>query len=95
MNCPTCNRKNAEVFSGIIRISHMTRETAQMLRDLNSGKLKWSREYREKVIPLITGKSMPNTLANFCGGCGTDLRPYHEEIMKHSDLKPLPDVVFI
>ena len=29
-------------------------------------------------------------LANFCAKCGMDLRPYHDEMMKHSDLKPAP-----
>ena len=54
MNCPKCNRENAEIFSG-----------------------------------LINGESVPDALANFCKRCGTDLRPFHAEIMKTSHLRPI------
>jgi len=68
----------------------LTFESAKVLRALKKGELVWNEEYKKLFLPLIEGQEMPNTLANFCGRCGTDLRPYHEEIMKHSDLKPLP-----
>lgn len=49
-----------------------------------------NKENAEVFSGLIKGNPMPNTLANFCGQCGTDLRPYHEKIIKKSNLMPLP-----
>jgi len=38
---------------------------------------------------------MPDTLSNFCGGCGTDLRPFHDDIMKTSSLRPIDESIKI
>lgn len=48
------------------------------------------RENVEIFTGLIKGKPLSNTIANFCKRCGADLRPYHENIIKHSNLKPIP-----
>jgi len=47
-------------------------------------------EHTEVFKGLIDGKPMSDTLANFCRRCGMDLRPYHEKILKESNLKSLP-----
>jgi hypothetical protein len=41
----------------------------------------------EKFMGLVDGKTMPDTLANFCRVCGFDLRPLHDEILKNSPIK--------
>lgn len=45
----------------------------------------------EQAKGFYNGKPLNGVLANFCGGCGYDLRPHHEALMAQSDLKPFSD----